>query len=361
MSAVLPRSDDRSNERAEEKLAIVTGGRFAGVGAKVAHGVIRYGDRDVAAVVDEAFAGKTASEVVPFCARPVPIVATVSEAAAMGATRLLVGVAPAGGRLDIRLRGVVLEAVRHGLHVEAGLHSLLTDDAELAAAACRQGVELHDLRAVPKDLDVPRGGRWRASDVDVVHTVGTDCNLGKLTVSLELHRAAQARGHASVFVPTGQTGVAVAGWGIAVDHVVADYIAGAGERLVAEGATRGDLLWLEGQGSLFHPAYSGVTLGLLHGVVPDVMVLVHRAALTSTRNYPDVPLPSLAEVVTSYERAAAFIKPARVAAVAVDTSAMGETAARDALEEIARASGRPADDVVRFGADRILDAVMSEL
>ncbi|MGH3736622.1 MAG: DUF1611 domain-containing protein [Micromonosporaceae bacterium] len=361
MSDDLSRSDDRSNDEAGERLAILTAGRFEGVGAKVAHGVIRYGDREVAAVVDEVFAGKTASEVVPFCGRPVPIVATVSEAVAMGATRLLVGVAPAGGRLDTRLHGTLLEAVRGGLHVEAGLHHLLTDDAELAAEARRTGVELRDLRTVPNDLDVPRGGRWRTSDVDVVHTVGTDCNLGKMTVSLELHRAARARGRGSVFVPTGQTGIAVAGWGIAVDHVVADYVAGAGERLVAQGATRGDLLWLEGQGSLFHPAYSGVTLGLLHGAAPDVLVLVHRVGLAATVNYPDVPLPSLPDMVAAYEYAAGFIKPARVAAIAVDTSAIGETAARRALEKIAEECGRPADDVVRFGSDRILDAVMAQL
>jgi uncharacterized NAD-dependent epimerase/dehydratase family protein len=140
--------------------------------------------------------------------------------------------------------------------------------------------------------------------------------------------------------------------------VLADYVAGAAERLVDDGSARGDLLWLEGQGSLFHPAYSGVTLSLLHGSVPDTLVLVHRAGLTATVNYPDVPLPPLGEMVDAYERAAAFIKPARVAAVAVDTSALDDAAARDALDEIAAASERPADDVVRFGPDRILDAVL---
>ena len=162
-------------------------------------------------------------------------------------------------------------------------------------------------------------------------------------------------------VPTGQTGVAIAGWGIAVDHVISDYVAGAGERLVREGAERGDLLFVEGQGALFHPAYSGVTLGLLHGSAPDLLVLVHKPNATHNRHYPDLPIPSLGELIQAYEAVAAPVRPARVAAIALNTSDLDEEAARAAVAAAERETGLVADDVVRFGAGRVLDAVLGAL
>ncbi len=162
-------------------------------------------------------------------------------------------------------------------------------------------MQLRDLRVAPADLTVPKGPYSRPESVRVVHSVGSDTVIGKKVVTLELDRAARERGLRSVFVPTGQTGVAIAGWGIAVDHVISDYVAGAAERLVHQGAERGDLLFVEGQGALFHPAYSGVTLGLLHGSAPDLLVLVHKPNATHNRNYPDLPIPSLNELIQAYE------------------------------------------------------------
>jgi uncharacterized NAD-dependent epimerase/dehydratase family protein len=164
-----------------------------------------------------------------------------------------------------------------------------------------------------------------------------------------------------VFVPTGQTGIAIAGWGIAVDHVVSDYVAGAAERLVREGAERGDLLFVEGQGALFHPAYSGVTLGLLHGAAPDALVLVHKVGARAIRNHPDVPLPALPELVEAYEAVARPVRPARVAALALNTDGLDETQARQAIAEAEEACGRVTDDVIRFGPERVLDAVLGAL
>ena len=163
---------------------------------------------------------------------------------------------------------------------------MLRDDPELRPLADQHGVELRDLRRPPDDLDCPTGANLEV-DAPIVLTVGSDCAIGKMTVSLELDRAARARGIASVFVPTGQTGIAIAGWGIAVDAVVSDFLAGAAERLVVEGRERGgELLLVEGQGSLVHPAYSGVTLGLLHGSVPHALVLCHRPGTTEVEGYP---------------------------------------------------------------------------
>ena len=342
----------------DERVAILAEGLFDDVHAKTAHGVLRYGRREVVAVVDSRHAGRTAVDVEPFCLRPVPIVASVAEAIERAATCLLIGVAPTGGRLDAAWRAMLLEAIAAGLDIEAGLHTPLGEDPELRAAAERSGVRLRDFRSAPADLDVPQGPGARPAGVRVVHSVGSDTVIGKKVVTLELDRAARKRGLRSVFVATGQTGIAIAGWGIAVDHVIADYVAGAAERLVHEGARRGDLLFVEGQGALFHPAYSGVTLGLLHGAAPDALVLAHRVGATAIRNYPDLPLLPLPALIEAYEAIARPVRPARVAAIALNTGGLDDDAARAAIADAEAACGVVADDVIRFGAERVLDAVL---
>ena len=204
------------------------------------------------------------------------------------------------------------------------------------------------------NLDVP---------ATIALTVGSDCAIGKMTVSLELDRAARERGLASEFVPTGQTGIAIAGWGIAVDAVVSDFIAGAAEQLVVEGYERGghDLLWVEGQGSVVHPAYSGVTLGLIHGSVPHLYVLCHMAGTTEVEGYPGHPLPSLPELIDLHERLALPARPAHVACIALNTRFLDEGEAREAVAQTEAETGLPTDDPVRFGPEKLLDAVLTGL
>ena len=341
-----------------ERLAIFAEGLFEQHSGKTAHGVIRYGTREIVCVIDSTQAGRTAVEVEPFCLRPVPVVASMREAIDMGATALLIGVAPTGGKLDPSWRPALLEAIAAGLDLEAGMHTELAADEELRDAAAGTGVELRDLRAAPADLTVPKGPYSRPDSVRVVHSVGSDTVIGKKVVTLELDRAARERGERSVYVPTGQTGVAIAGWGIAVDHVISDYVAGAGERLVLDGAERGDLLFVEGQGALFHPAYSGVTLGLLHGSAPDQLILVHKAGASAIRNYPDLPIPPLPELIAAYELVTSRVRPAKVTAIALNTSSLDEGGARAAVELAEAETGLTADDVVRFGPERVLDAVL---
>ena len=181
-----------------------------------------------------------------------------------------------------------------------------------------------------------------------------------MTVSLELDRAARERGIASVFVPTGQTGIAIAGWGIAVDAVVADFISGAAEQLVLDGRRRGgELLWVEGQGALLHPAYSGVTLGLYHGSVPHALVLCHRVGSTEIEGAPGHRIPPLAELVALHERMALPRRPARVVALALNTAGLDDREARAAAETATAETGLPAADPVREGADALLDAVLA--
>ena len=319
---------------------------------KTTYGVIRYSPDPVVAVVDSTRAGETVEGI--------PVVAGIADALAYEPTVALVGVAVAGGRLPPVWRGILRDAIAAGLDVEAGMHEFLADDPELAALAREHGVELRDYRRPPPDLSVPTGENL-THGAEVVLTVGSDCAVGKKTVAVELDRAARGRGLRSVFVPTGQTGIMIAGWGIAVDAVVSDFLAGAGERLVVEGAARGDLLFVEGQGSIIHPQFSGVTLGLYHGSAPHVLVLVHRAGDTELEGVPGHPIVPLPELVELYERLALPVRPARVAAVALNTGRFDEEDARAAIAAAERETGLPADDPVRFGPDRLLDAVLAAL
>jgi uncharacterized NAD-dependent epimerase/dehydratase family protein len=319
---------------------------------KTARGVVRYRREDVVCLLDS----KRLIEELD----GVPIVETLDEALALGPDTALVGVATQGGRFPPEWRELLKNCIAAGLDVESGLHEFMGDDEELSALARSHDVELRDLRRPPDGLTVPTGENLLVP-ATIVHTVGSECAIGKKTVALELDLEARRRGHASRFVPTGQTGMVIAGWGIAVDAVVADFIAGAAEWLVAEGYRRGgaELLFVEGQGSLVHPAYSGVTLGLLHGCTPHLLVLCHRAGQTEVEGYPGHPIPPLPEVVSLYERASLPVRRARVAAVALNTADLTEEAAREAIAATAAETGLPVDDPVRFGAGRLLDAVLA--
>ena len=320
---------------------------------KTMRGVLRYRRQDVVVILDSTRAGEDQDGAA--------IVATVDEAVSFGPTTALVGVATQGGRFPPAWRELLRACIAHGLDVENGLHEFLTEDAEMAELAVEHGVTLRDLRRPPEGLDVPTGENFEVP-VKIVLTVGSDCAIGKMTVSLELDRAARARGIASEFVPTGQTGIAIAGWGISVDAVVADFIAGATERLVVEGSHRGgELLFVEGQGSIVHPAYSGVTLGLIHGAAPHAFVLCHQAGTTEVEGYPGHPLPSLEELVTLHEAIALPRRKARVACLALNTRGLSNDDARAAVADAEASTGLVADDPVRFGADRLLDAVLDSL
>jgi uncharacterized NAD-dependent epimerase/dehydratase family protein len=320
---------------------------------KTARGVLAYGDRPVVALVDSTRAGETQAGV--------PVVASIEDALALEPTTALVGVATAGGRFPPAWRELLKSAISNGLNVENGLHEFLRDDDELRGLALEHRVELRDLRRPPAGLNVPTGANLEQPTRNVL-TVGSDCAIGKMTVSLELDRAAKTRGLASRFVPTGQTGIAIAGWGIAVDAVVSDFIAGAAERLVVEGHERGgELLFVEGQGAVTHPAYSGVTLGLIHGSAPHAFVLCHQAGTTEVDGYPGHPLLPLPELVELHEWISLPARKARVAAIALNTRDLSDDAARATIARAEAETGLTADDPVRFGADRVLDAVLASL
>jgi uncharacterized NAD-dependent epimerase/dehydratase family protein len=344
----------------ERSWLVLTDGYLLERAAKTAHGVIRYSHDPIAAVLDRDHAGKSLEEVMPELRRTAPIVDGVAAGLEYGATSLLLGVATPGGWVPEHWRAWVIEAIEAGLEVANGLHKFLRDDFELVRLADERGARLWDVRDPPSAIPLCSG---RALDAPqrIAMTVGSDCAVGKMTVTVELVNAAITAGTRATFVPTGQTGILIAGWGIAVDRVIADFLAGAAEKLVLDADPSAEALIVEGQGGLWHPAYSGVTLGLLHGSAPEALVLCHRAGHEAIEEPPYTRLPPLPEMVAAYEAAAATMRPAPVACIALNCRGLDYEGRKAAIAEVEDEAGLPAGDVLAGDAAKLWAAVSSTL
>jgi uncharacterized NAD-dependent epimerase/dehydratase family protein len=330
------------------RYAILAEGWFANRHAKTAHGLIRYGRDEIVAVIDSTLAGKRVLDVMPELERDAPIAGSLYETLELSPTSILVGLAPAGGRLPEEWMDALRAAADAGLEIVSGLHQRLAPELP--------GARVWDVREPPKDIPLFSGEGYMV-EPKVVLTVGTDTAIGKMTATLEIERVAKEAGIRSEFVATGQTGIVIAGWGICVDAVISDFIAGASEQLVLEAARRGpDLILVEGQGSLGHPAYSGVTLGLLHGSCPDCLVLC--VAPPDEEVFAGVPRPAVSRAARLYEEVAALVKPAPVVAVSVNTRGLDDAGAAAFVAVVADETGLPAADPFRGSAAPILDAVL---
>jgi uncharacterized NAD-dependent epimerase/dehydratase family protein len=321
--------------------------------AKTATGILRYGDHDVVAVLDRTHAGERVRDHFDDV-QDAPIVASMADAPDCDA--LVIGIAPIGGDFDDSWRPDVRTALQRGCDLVAGLHYFLADDEEFASLADEHGCSIRDVRRPPEDLTVAEG---TAGDVDatVVLTVGTDCSTGKMTASYELRDAARERGLDAAVVPTGQTGIMISDWGIAIDRVVSDFAAGAVERLIHQEGDR-DVLFVEGQGALAHPAYSGVTLSILHGAQPDSLVMTHIAGREVVREYEDYSLLPVDEYADLYEDVAQPVRETSVDAGMLNTQGLSDDDAREAIDAYGETLGVPVTDPVRFDVDEVLDALL---
>jgi uncharacterized NAD-dependent epimerase/dehydratase family protein len=342
---------------------ILAEGRLGLETSKTAASTIRYLPERVSAVIDSEYAGRTSQDVLGV-GGDIPIVASLTAALADPATSpqaLLVGVANRGGTIPPEHRPVLFEAVEAGLDVWSGLHERLADDDELVARARQRGVRLVDLRDPPADLPVGTGLAL-GTDAFRVLTVGTDCNVGKMTASLEIRLALRERDVDARFAATGQSGIVIDGAGIPVDAVVSDFVSGATERITLEAAEGADVVLVEGQGSLFHPGYSAVTLGLLHGSMPHAMILCWMPGRKHVYagGYDWVEIPTPAEAIAAYEEAMRWAAPqlnSRVIGLSANTYDLAEDEARRVVEEAGVATGLPSTDPVRFGAEALAEAV----
>jgi uncharacterized NAD-dependent epimerase/dehydratase family protein len=281
---------------------------------------------------------------------------TVEAAAEAGVRTLVIGVANRGGRFAAGWREVMVRAVELGLDIASGLHQRVGDIPELREAAGRHGRRIFDVRHPGRDIELGTGERRSGRRL---LTVGTDCSVGKMFTSLAIEREMRARGLDADFRATGQTGILIAGSGISVDAVVADFVSGAVEELApANAPDHWDLI--EGQGSLFHASFAGVSLGLLHGSQADALVMCHEPGRPHIRGLRHFRLPELEDCIALNERCARLTNPeARVVAIACNTSAIDADAAKAELARLAERFGMPAVDPVRSGVAPIVDILQA--
>lgn len=272
------------------------------------------------------------------------------EAAAHGAGSLVIGIASVGGKLPAAWVPDLLAAIESGLDLVSGMHTRLTSFPTLVDAALAHGVKLHDVRHADRPFPAATGRKRTGMRVA---TVGTDCALGKKYTALALTNALRANGAKATFRATGQTGIMIAGEGVAIDAVVADFIAGAAETLSPDNdVDHWDVI--EGQGSLFHPAYAGVTLGLLHGSQPDAFVLCHDPSRKTIEYFPDFPIPALGDAVAQYTTAGRVTNRAiRCVGISINSSTLSDVAWRDYSARVENELGVPVCDPMRGGVDAI--------
>jgi len=334
------------------RIVILTEGHTSGNTAKTAIGLLRFRGDDIVAVLDSTCAEATAGDALGH-GGTIPIVSSLEEVDTPDA--MFIGISPAGGRLPAAMQAAIRQAVASGIDVVSGLHDFLIKDADLVASAIESGSKLIDVRRID-ERDTAKHADFRPGCVRV-HTVGQDCSVGKMFTSLEIERELLRRDVDAKFLATGQTGIMIAGNGIPIDSVVCDFVNGSIENLVLANDQH-DFLLIEGQGSIVHPAYSGVTMGLLHGCAPDGLILCYEAGRPATKGLDHVPLKSLSELKAIYETIASARNRCQVIGVALNGRRLTAEQAEAEKEKVSAELGVPVCDVYRDGPQRLADAVL---
>ncbi|MCC6510676.1 MAG: DUF1611 domain-containing protein [Pirellulaceae bacterium] len=333
------------------KMVLLTWGYSNPRTAKTAAGLLRYCPEECVAVLDPDNAGRKAREFLD-AGGDTPIIGRLDEAPS--AKTLVMGIAPPGGRIPDAWRAVLLEAIDRGMNILSGLHDFISNDPQLAAAAAARGTRITDVRK--NDFREIARRQGLNPNCFRVHTVGHDCSVGKMVVSLELTNGLKARGVDAHFVATGQTGIMVSGGGLPLDCIVADFVAGAAEQLVLENQHH-EVLLVEGQGSLVHPSYSGVTLSLLHGCLPHAMVLIFEAGRSTVGGIDHVPIPNLVRMRELFETMASIHQPCVTLGIAMNGRRVTPTEAAEISRQVEDEMQLPVVDVLREGPERLVEAV----
>jgi uncharacterized NAD-dependent epimerase/dehydratase family protein len=342
------------------KIAILAEGSFNLGSAKTATGVIRYSHDEVVAVIDSTKAGKDVAQALEVdLGKGIPVVMDINESLNYQPDTLIIGVASKGGNLPSAWRWQLLIAIEKGLDIINGLHAFLSEDEELQTAAQKWGVTLWDVRRPPNKRVVSSYTPHRPGSHTIL-AVGSDCATGKMTTMLEMNREARRQGLNSEFVATGQTGIMVSGNGLPVDRIISDFVTGMVEEMVLDFASKNDWVFVEGQGALNHPGYSPVTLGLLHGALPDALIFCHKVGTTTIAGYKNCPFPPLSRMIEMNEDAVNWLHPehnSKVVGISLLTLHLSEDEAYDEVKRVEDETGLLATDVLRFGSDKLMDAL----
>ncbi|QDV21763.1 DUF1611 domain-containing protein [Aureliella helgolandensis] len=331
------------------RMVLLTWGHSNPHTGKTASGLLRYCPDECIAVYDPDNVGRTAQELLE-AGGTTPVIGSLDDVS--NPKTLVMGIAPPGGKIPVAWRAVILDAISRGMDVLSGLHDFLSNDAELMAAAKARGVTITDVRKNTFHDIARRQGL--NSTCCRLHTVGHDCSIGKMLASLEIARGLAARGRDAHFVATGQTGIMVSGAGLPIDCVVADFVSGAAEQLVLD-TQHHDIILVEGQGSLVHPSYAAVTLGILHGCQPHGLIFVFEAGREVVGGLEHVPLPSLARQRELFETMASIYQPCQTIGLAMNGRKLSPPAAAELARRVEDELELPVVDIVRDGPDRLLD------
>lgn len=339
----------------KRRIVILAEKRFGPVTSKMANGIIRYLDKEVVAVVDSARAGQTAQEVLGF-GSDIPVYATLDESLRLNPNTMLIGISPPGGQFPPDWYPIIIRAIQNKLNIVSGLHEFLSDVPEFRVLAEKYNVKLIDLRQFEQKNVIARGIA-RNFQSKIVLTVGTHGNIGKMTATIELVRQLQRSGKSADWLATGQIGIMIKGKGIPLDTIKGDFISGAVETAVASMDGKFEYIFVEGQGSIQHMGYSPVALGLMHGSLPDAMILCHRTDI-GVSDY-GVNTDDLEASIRLHEQMLAFVKPSKVIGISLNSYNLSDERARALSEDLKARTGLPVTDPVRFGAEPLAEAVVA--
>lgn len=342
------------NQASKQRIIILAEGKLDLFSAKTAVSVIRYRRDDVVAVIDRTNAGKDLETIVGV-GNGIPIVCNIEETLKLKPTHLLIGIAPPGGMLPLEWRKHINDALKNKIHIISGLHIHLSEEDEFSRLAQSNKLEIWDVRKVPENTPIGTGKAKETKTLRIL-TVGSDCNIGKMVTSIEITKAAKKRGINACFIATGQTGIMIEGSGIAIDHVVSDFISGAAEKLVLDRAQY-KLLNIEGQGSIIHPAYSGVTLGLLHGSAPQGLILCHQPSRKTLRHLPNFTILPLTYLIDLYEKLAQPIHPCKVIGISLNCFGMTDQESLAEIKKVEKETKLPVTDPIKFGVDKFIEVI----
>jgi len=340
--------------RKRRRMLVLAEGMFTNSHGKTAHGVVRYIPEQVVAVIDSTLAGKTCKEVVGY-GGDIPIISSIEEGLKFNPDTLVIGIALVGGVLPEEWKKFIIKAIKYKLNVINGLHTFLTDDKDIMRYARRYGVEVIDLRK-PPDIYHVACGKWKKIKSKVILSIGTDCAIGKKSAVFDIYKVFRKMGKRADFIATGQTGMLIGGKGVAIDAVKSDFVAGVMELEVVKSARRHDYIFVEGQGALTNQGYSAVTMGLIHGVMPDAMILCHE--IGRTLDHFGDPIHDFKSIIKLHEMVIGFYKKSRVIGMNLITENVSEEEALKEIRRLGRKLKMPVDDTVRFGGGKLADVIL---
>ncbi len=338
----------------KRRIVILAEKKFGPLTSKMANGTIRYLNEEVVAVIDSANAGKTVEAVLGF-GGDIPVYGILDEAFRHNPNTLLIGISPPGGRFPSAWYPLIINAIQNKLHIISGLHEYLSEIAEFIVLAEKYRVRIVDLRKHKKPNLLARGiaRKFRSK---VILTVGTHGNIGKMTTTIELVREMQDRGKSADWVATGQIGILIKGKGVPVDSIKGDFISGNVEAAIASADGNYEYVFVEGQGTLQHMGYSAAALGLLHGTLPDAMILCHRTDIGVSKF--GVNTDNLPRMIRLHEEMVSFVKPSKVVGICVNTYNLPDDKSMAIINEIQKNTGLPATDPIKYGTGNIIDGLL---